>query len=295
MGEIYARAAGEPEAVARAVGEQYLPLSATAPVPATLAGGLLAVAEKADNIAGAWVAGEKPSGSRDPYGLRRAAMGIVRIALAYELARPGARAARERARPVRGAGRRRARPPTTARRSLDETHGLRPGAPPGAPARRRPARSPSSRRRSARPPATARARRPRPRLRRARRARDPRGRRRRLRPLRLAGRQGRAAPAGRRRRPTRRSSATKPSASSRRRSPTPRPPSSTRSATSRSRARSPPRRPCAPAVDRYFDDVLVMDPDETIRDNRLAQLAAVTGLLGRIGALDRLPTQEEGR
>ena len=88
MGEIYARAAGEPEAVARAIGEQYLPLSATAPVPATLAGGLLAVAEKIDNIVGAWVAGEKPSGSRDPYGLRRAAMGIVRIALAYGLRVP---------------------------------------------------------------------------------------------------------------------------------------------------------------------------------------------------------------
>ena len=71
--------------VAQAIGEQYLPLSATAPLPAGLAGGLLAVADKADNIVGAWVAGEKPSGSRDPYGLRRAAMGIVRIALEYAL------------------------------------------------------------------------------------------------------------------------------------------------------------------------------------------------------------------
>jgi len=85
MGGLYARHAGLPEAVARAVGEHYLPLSATAPVPATLAGAVLAVAEKADNIAGAWVAGEKPSGSRDPYGLRRAAMGIVRIALEHGL------------------------------------------------------------------------------------------------------------------------------------------------------------------------------------------------------------------
>jgi len=38
-----------------------------------------------------------------------------------------------------------------------------------------------------------------------------------------------------------------------------------------------------------------MDPDDDVRENRLAQLAAVTGLLGRIGALDRLPTQEEAR
>ena len=55
---------------------------------------LLAVADKADNIVGAWVAGEKPSGSRDPYGLRRAAMGIVRIALEYSLRFPLRRAAR---------------------------------------------------------------------------------------------------------------------------------------------------------------------------------------------------------
>lgn len=85
MGGIYARAAGLPEEVAAAVGEHYLPLSAVAPVPSTVAGGLLAVADKADNIVGAWVAGEKPTGSRDPYGLRRAAMGIVRIALQYAL------------------------------------------------------------------------------------------------------------------------------------------------------------------------------------------------------------------
>ena len=63
-------------------------MSATAPLPSTLAGALLAVADKTDNIVGAWVAGQKPSGSRDPYGLRRAAMGIVRIALEYSLRFP---------------------------------------------------------------------------------------------------------------------------------------------------------------------------------------------------------------
>jgi glycyl-tRNA synthetase beta chain len=88
MGGLYAEAGGLGDAVARAVGEHYRPLSATAALPDTLAGALLAVADKADNIAGAWVAGEKPSGSRDPYGLRRAAMGIVRIALAYGLRFP---------------------------------------------------------------------------------------------------------------------------------------------------------------------------------------------------------------
>ena len=85
MGGLYAAAAGLPPEVAAAIGEHFLPLSAVAPVPSTVAGGLLAIADKADNIIGAWVAGEKPSGSRDPYGLRRAAMGIVRIALQYAL------------------------------------------------------------------------------------------------------------------------------------------------------------------------------------------------------------------
>jgi len=85
MGGIYARGGGLGEAVADAVGQHYRPLSATAPLPETLAGALLAVADKVDNIVGAWAAGSKPSGSRDPYGLRRAAMGIVRIALEYGL------------------------------------------------------------------------------------------------------------------------------------------------------------------------------------------------------------------
>src|SRR5664280_2427178 len=88
MGGLYAMTGGFGEAVARAVGEHYWPLSATAPLPGTLPGALLAVADKVDNIAGAWVAGQKPSGSRDPYGLRRAAMGIVRIALEYSLRFP---------------------------------------------------------------------------------------------------------------------------------------------------------------------------------------------------------------
>ena len=88
MGGTFAAAAGLGDAVARAVGEHYRPLSATAPLPTSVPGALLAVADKLDNIAGAWVAGEKPSGSRDPYGLRRAAMGIVRIALEYGLRFP---------------------------------------------------------------------------------------------------------------------------------------------------------------------------------------------------------------
>ncbi len=88
MGGLYAAAGNKGEAVSLAVGEHYRPLSATAALPSTLAGALLAIADKADNIVGAWVAGQKPSGSRDPYGLRRAAMGIVRNALTYGLRFP---------------------------------------------------------------------------------------------------------------------------------------------------------------------------------------------------------------
>ncbi|MGO8684832.1 MAG: glycine--tRNA ligase subunit beta [Thermoleophilia bacterium] len=88
MGGHYAAAAGLGDEVARAIADQYLPLSATAPLPGSLAGAVLAVADKADSIAAAWVTGERPSGSRDPYGLRRAAMGIVRIALEFSLRFP---------------------------------------------------------------------------------------------------------------------------------------------------------------------------------------------------------------
>ena len=85
VGGHYAAKAGAAPAIAQAIADHYLPLSTVGPVPATLAGSLVAIAEKIDNIAGAWITGEKPSGSRDPYGLRRAAMGIVRIALEQRL------------------------------------------------------------------------------------------------------------------------------------------------------------------------------------------------------------------
>ncbi len=77
----YAERAGHPPAVVDAIAEQYLPEGADSPSPATEAGALLACAEKVDNLAGAFLIGEIPSGSKDPYGLRRAAAGLVRIAL----------------------------------------------------------------------------------------------------------------------------------------------------------------------------------------------------------------------
>jgi glycyl-tRNA synthetase beta chain len=77
----YARLEGIDVAVAAAVEEQYLPEGPDSPLPASEAGAILAAAEKVDNLVGAFAVGEAPTGSKDPYGLRRAAAGLVRIAL----------------------------------------------------------------------------------------------------------------------------------------------------------------------------------------------------------------------
>ena len=79
MGRYYALAGGEPGAVADAIGEQYQPRFAGDELPATQPGQVLAVADKLDTLAGIFSIGKKPSGNRDPFGLRRAALGIVRI------------------------------------------------------------------------------------------------------------------------------------------------------------------------------------------------------------------------
>ena len=81
IGAEYARAAGYPEAVCAAIDEHYLPDGADAPLPATEAGRVLSAADKIDNLSVAFELGQKPSGSRDPYGLRRAAIGLCRLAV----------------------------------------------------------------------------------------------------------------------------------------------------------------------------------------------------------------------
>ena len=80
IGAEYARLAGYPEAVCAAIEEQYLPDAAGGPLPQTEAGKVLAAAEKIDNLTVAFGLGHKPTGSRDPYGLRRAAIGLCRLA-----------------------------------------------------------------------------------------------------------------------------------------------------------------------------------------------------------------------
>ena len=80
IGAEYARLAGFPEAVCAAIAEQYLPDSAGGPLPATVPGRVLAAADKIDTLTVSFSLGHKPTGSRDPFGLRRAAIGLCRLA-----------------------------------------------------------------------------------------------------------------------------------------------------------------------------------------------------------------------
>jgi glycyl-tRNA synthetase beta chain len=79
MGRYYALSDGEADKVADAIAEQYLPRFAGDELPDSKAGKILAVADKLDSLAGIFSIGKKPSGNRDPFGLRRAALGIIRI------------------------------------------------------------------------------------------------------------------------------------------------------------------------------------------------------------------------
>jgi glycyl-tRNA synthetase beta chain len=81
IGAEYARLAGYPDAVTKAIEEQYLPGSAGGPLPQTEPGKVLAAADKLDTLRVSFALGHRPSGSRDPYGLRRAAIGLLRLAL----------------------------------------------------------------------------------------------------------------------------------------------------------------------------------------------------------------------
>ncbi len=81
IGATYARLAGYPESVAQAIDEQYLPDTARGPLPSTPAGRLLAAADKLDNLATVFGLGRRPTGSSDPYALRRAAIGLWRLAI----------------------------------------------------------------------------------------------------------------------------------------------------------------------------------------------------------------------
>lgn len=84
MGEKYALLQGETPAVATAIREHYLPTEAGGKLPATKVGAILAIADKLDSITDFFAADMLPSGSNDPYALRRQAAGIIRICLAFD-------------------------------------------------------------------------------------------------------------------------------------------------------------------------------------------------------------------
>ncbi|QCO57086.1 glycine--tRNA ligase subunit beta (plasmid) [Pseudorhodobacter turbinis] len=81
MGGYYARAAGLPDAVADACKAHYSPLGPTDAVPSDPVSVAVALADKIDTLTGFWAIDEKPTGSKDPFALRRAALGVIRLIL----------------------------------------------------------------------------------------------------------------------------------------------------------------------------------------------------------------------
>jgi glycyl-tRNA synthetase beta chain len=88
MGRHYAERQGEDDAVAAAIEDHYKPQGPTDSLPASLVSISVALADKLNMLVGFWVVGEKPTGSRDPFGLRRAALGVIRIILESGLRLP---------------------------------------------------------------------------------------------------------------------------------------------------------------------------------------------------------------
>ncbi len=85
MGERYATLEGQPEAVAKALSEQYLPRFASDEIAATPVGRSLAIADRLDTIAGIFAIGQKPTGVKDPFALRRLSLGVLRTLIEGEL------------------------------------------------------------------------------------------------------------------------------------------------------------------------------------------------------------------
>jgi len=85
MGQYYARHDGEALEVAGAIAEHYLPRFAGDSLPVSQAGMAVAVADRVDTLTGIFAIGQRPSGTRDPFGLRRAALGVLRLLIEKKL------------------------------------------------------------------------------------------------------------------------------------------------------------------------------------------------------------------
>jgi len=79
MGKYYAISSGGKKEIAQAIEEQYMPTSREGKLPQTLYGSILSIADKMDNISGCFISGLTPTGTSDPYALRRQAIGIINI------------------------------------------------------------------------------------------------------------------------------------------------------------------------------------------------------------------------
>ncbi len=88
MGAYYAKIEGQPEAVSLAIREHYSPLGPNDKVPISPISVGVALADKIDTLVSFWAAGIQPTGSKDPYALRRSALGVIRLILENELTLP---------------------------------------------------------------------------------------------------------------------------------------------------------------------------------------------------------------
>ena len=88
MGRYYAAAQGEEPSVADAIEEHYKPQGPNDRMPTSPVSIAVALADKLDTLVGFWAIDEKPTGSKDPYALRRAALGVIRIVLENGFALP---------------------------------------------------------------------------------------------------------------------------------------------------------------------------------------------------------------
>jgi glycyl-tRNA synthetase beta chain len=88
MGRYYAEAAGLPQEVANACEQHYSPLGPSDDVPSEKLSVVVALADKLDTLTGFWAIDEKPTGSKDPFALRRAALGVIRLVLENDIRTP---------------------------------------------------------------------------------------------------------------------------------------------------------------------------------------------------------------
>jgi len=85
VGGLYAQAQGEPEEISVAIYDHYLPLGAEGASPRTLLGAMVSLADKVDSVVGGFAVGYEPTGSSDPFALRRQANGIIKVILENSL------------------------------------------------------------------------------------------------------------------------------------------------------------------------------------------------------------------